>query len=92
MFHFFFLEQSLDPAKWWQRRLAYTRSVAVNSIVGYVVGCVSLHLELLLLMVARLDLEIDIRRTFSSIALQQSSFTLILALHLSRFVIGCFFF
>jgi ataxia telangiectasia mutated family protein len=32
--HHFFLEQFPTPQVWYERRLAYTRSVAVNSIVG----------------------------------------------------------
>jgi ataxia telangiectasia mutated family protein len=40
MFHRYFIEQFADhgAAAWMARRTAYTRSVAVNSIVGYVVG------------------------------------------------------
>ena len=32
--HHFFLETFRDPATWFDRRLAYTRSVAVNSMAG----------------------------------------------------------
>ena len=32
VFRFFFMEKFPDPAQWFQRRLAYTRSVATNSI------------------------------------------------------------
>ena len=32
--HHFFLETFRDPATWFERRLAYTRSVAVNSMAG----------------------------------------------------------
>ena len=33
-FRHFFLEYFPEPAQWFERRLAYTRSVAANSIVG----------------------------------------------------------
>lgn len=32
--HHFFLERFREPAAWFERRLAYTRSVAVSSIAG----------------------------------------------------------
>lgn len=32
VFRFFFLEKYLEPAQWYERRLAYTKSVATNSI------------------------------------------------------------
>lgn len=38
VFHKFFLEMFTSPAEWLSRRTAYTRSCAVNSIVGFVVG------------------------------------------------------
>ena len=37
-FRFFFLEKFMDPVHWLSARLAYTRSVAVNSIIGYILG------------------------------------------------------
>lgn len=43
MFQHFFLEHYPQPAKWFERRLAYTRSVAVSSIVGYIVGLGDRH-------------------------------------------------
>lgn len=36
--HHFFLERYRDPATWFEKRLAYTRSTAVNSVAGYVIG------------------------------------------------------
>ncbi|KAJ3412055.1 hypothetical protein HDV05_001335 [Chytridiales sp. JEL 0842] len=42
--HFFF-EQFTDPATWFEKRLAYTRSTAVNSIVGWIVGLGDRHLQ-----------------------------------------------
>lgn len=41
--HFFFLARFPDPAEWYERRLAYTRSVAVNSMVGYFAGIGDRH-------------------------------------------------
>jgi ataxia telangiectasia mutated family protein len=41
--HHFFLENFPTPHMWYQRRLAYTRSVAVNSVVGYIIGLGDRH-------------------------------------------------
>uniref|UniRef100_A0A0D9UVU8 Serine/threonine-protein kinase ATM n=1 Tax=Leersia perrieri TaxID=77586 RepID=A0A0D9UVU8_9ORYZ len=41
--HYFFLERFLQPADWFQSRLAYTRSVAASSMVGYIVGLGDRH-------------------------------------------------
>ncbi|EPS70319.1 hypothetical protein M569_04441, partial [Genlisea aurea] len=41
--HHFFLERFLNPADWFERRLAYTRSVAASSMVGYIVGLGDRH-------------------------------------------------
>jgi ataxia telangiectasia mutated family protein len=41
--HHFFLENFPTPQTWYERRLAYTRSVAVNSIVGYIIGLGDRH-------------------------------------------------
>ncbi|KAL2936046.1 Serine/threonine-protein kinase ATM [Bienertia sinuspersici] len=41
--HFFFLERFLQPADWFEKRLAYTRSVAASSMVGYIVGLGDRH-------------------------------------------------
>lgn len=38
VFHHFFLENFADPAQWFQKRLNYTRSIASNSMVGYILG------------------------------------------------------
>ncbi|XP_076466353.1 serine-protein kinase ATM-like [Babylonia areolata] len=43
VFRFFFMENFPDPAHWFQCRLAYTRSVATNSIVGYILGLGDRH-------------------------------------------------
>ncbi|MED6180993.1 hypothetical protein PIB30_015216 [Stylosanthes scabra] len=41
--HYFFLERFLQPAEWFEKRLAYTRSVAASSMVGYIVGLGDRH-------------------------------------------------
>jgi ataxia telangiectasia mutated family protein len=47
--HHFFLENFPTPHVWWERRLTYTRSVAANSAVGYVVGLGDRHSSNILL-------------------------------------------
>ena len=44
-FRFFFIENFPDPAQWLSCRLAYTRSVAVNSMVGYILGIGDRHAQ-----------------------------------------------
>ncbi|XP_057442948.1 serine/threonine-protein kinase ATM [Lotus japonicus] len=41
--HYFFLERFSQPAEWFEKRLAYTRSVAASSMVGYIVGLGDRH-------------------------------------------------
>ncbi|OWM90493.1 hypothetical protein CDL15_Pgr014796 [Punica granatum] len=41
--HNFFLERFLLPSDWFEKRLAYTRSVATSSMVGYIVGLGDRH-------------------------------------------------
>lgn len=41
--HNFFLERFTQSAEWFEKRLAYTRSVASSSMVGYVVGLGDRH-------------------------------------------------
>ncbi|CAM8916047.1 unnamed protein product [Rhodiola kirilowii] len=41
--HHFFLERFSLPADWFEKRLAYTRSVASSSMVGYIVGLGDRH-------------------------------------------------
>ena len=43
VFHHFFLEHFSKPPEWFTKRLSYTRSVASNSIVGYIVGLGDRH-------------------------------------------------
>lgn len=40
---FHFLEIHKDPARWYQMRLNYTRSVATTSIVGHILGLGDRH-------------------------------------------------
>jgi ataxia telangiectasia mutated family protein len=41
--HNFFLERFAQAADWFEKRLAYTRSVATSSMVGYIVGLGDRH-------------------------------------------------
>ncbi|KAF9415043.1 hypothetical protein HW555_007199 [Spodoptera exigua] len=43
VFHYFFTERYLDPVTWYERRLAYTKSVATSSMVGYILGLGDRH-------------------------------------------------
>ncbi|XP_033740359.1 serine-protein kinase ATM-like [Pecten maximus] len=45
VFRHFFMEKFPEPAHWYERRLAYTRSVATNSIVGYILGLGDRHVQ-----------------------------------------------
>ncbi len=47
--HHFFLENFRQPADWFERRLAYTRSTAVNSMAGYIIGLGDRHSQNILL-------------------------------------------
>jgi ataxia telangiectasia mutated family protein len=49
VFHHFFLEKFPNPADWFERRLTYTRSVASNSMVGYIVGLGDRHAQNILI-------------------------------------------
>ncbi|XP_035828475.1 serine-protein kinase ATM isoform X2 [Aplysia californica] len=44
VFRHFFMENFPEPSTWFERRLAYTRSVATNSIVGHILGLGDRHL------------------------------------------------
>jgi ataxia telangiectasia mutated family protein len=46
--HFFF-EKFSSPVQWFERRLAYTRSVATSSIVGYILGLGDRHVQNILI-------------------------------------------
>uniref|UniRef100_A0A671SGL5 non-specific serine/threonine protein kinase n=1 Tax=Sinocyclocheilus anshuiensis TaxID=1608454 RepID=A0A671SGL5_9TELE len=49
VFRYFCMERFLDPAVWLERQLAYTRSVATSSIVGYIVGLGDRHIQNILI-------------------------------------------
>ncbi|XP_023934790.2 serine-protein kinase ATM [Bicyclus anynana] len=49
VFHYFFTEHYLDPVTWYERRLAYTRSVATSSMVGYILGLGDRHVQNILI-------------------------------------------
>jgi ataxia telangiectasia mutated family protein len=49
VFHHFFLERFRSPSLWFHRRTNYTRSVAVNSIVGHVMGIGDRHSQNILI-------------------------------------------
>ena len=46
---YFLLERFQDPDEWFERRLAYTRSTAANSILGHVLGLGDRHCHNILL-------------------------------------------
>uniref|UniRef100_A0ABD2WPC0 Serine/threonine-protein kinase ATM n=1 Tax=Trichogramma kaykai TaxID=54128 RepID=A0ABD2WPC0_9HYME len=48
-FHHFFTESYLSPETWFERRLAYTRSVATTSIIGYILGLGDRHVSNILI-------------------------------------------
>ena len=45
VFRYFFFEKFKNPEMWFERRLAYARSVATTSIAGYVVGLGDRHVN-----------------------------------------------
>lgn len=49
VFRYYFLENFADPSEWHARQLAYTRSTAVMSIVGWVLGIGDRHLSNILI-------------------------------------------
>ncbi|ELU13193.1 hypothetical protein CAPTEDRAFT_149364 [Capitella teleta] len=49
VFRHFFLERFLEPDQWYTKRLAYTRSVATNSMVGYILGLGDRHVQNILI-------------------------------------------
>lgn len=42
-FQHFFYERFKSPGEWFERRLVYTKSVAINSMVGYILGIGDRH-------------------------------------------------
>lgn len=49
VFHQFFYENYKEPGQWFERRLAYTISVAVSSMVGYILGIGDRHVQNILI-------------------------------------------
>ncbi|CAG0918835.1 unnamed protein product [Notodromas monacha] len=49
VFRYFFFENFRNPGKWFERRQAYTKSVAVSSIVGYILGLGDRHVNNILI-------------------------------------------
>ncbi|XP_076172316.1 serine/threonine-protein kinase tefu isoform X2 [Ptiloglossa arizonensis] len=47
--HYFFIEKYPSPETWFERRLAYTRSIATTSIAGYILGLGDRHLNNILI-------------------------------------------
>ncbi|XP_055591909.1 serine/threonine-protein kinase ATM isoform X2 [Uranotaenia lowii] len=45
VFQHFFLEKYLVPGTWFERRLCYTKSVAVSSMIGYILGIGDRHVQ-----------------------------------------------
>ncbi|XP_055549557.1 serine/threonine-protein kinase ATM [Wyeomyia smithii] len=45
VFQYFFFERFLLPGMWFERRLCYTKSVAVSSMVGYILGIGDRHVQ-----------------------------------------------
>ncbi|GFO15225.1 serine/threonine-protein kinase atm [Plakobranchus ocellatus] len=56
VFRHFFLERFVEPDHWFERRLMYTRSVATNSIVGYILGLGDRHVNNILIDVKTAEL------------------------------------
>lgn len=46
---YFFLERFARPGEWFERRLAYTKSVATTSMVGYILGIGDRHVSNILI-------------------------------------------
>lgn len=49
VFHYFFLEKFLHPSVWFERRLAYIKSIATTSMIGYILGLGDRHLQNILI-------------------------------------------
>ncbi|XP_036340144.1 serine/threonine-protein kinase ATM isoform X1 [Rhagoletis pomonella] len=49
VFHYFLLEKFGVPGVWFERRLAYTNSMAANSMVGFIVGLGDRHTQNILI-------------------------------------------
>lgn len=49
VFHNFFLENFEHPWSWFESRMAYTKSVATTSMVGFILGIGDRHLSNILI-------------------------------------------
>jgi serine-protein kinase ATM len=56
VFHNYFLENYPDPLTWYTRRLAYVRSVATSSMIGYIIGLGDRHASNILIDSATAEL------------------------------------
>ena len=59
VFHSFFLERFPQPSAWFTARTAYTRSTAVNSMAGAVIGLGDRHLNNVLVDLATAEVRIS---------------------------------
>lgn len=46
---YFFFEKFHNPGDWFERRLAYTKSVATTSMIGYILGIGDRHVSNILI-------------------------------------------
>jgi ataxia telangiectasia mutated family protein len=68
-FRFFFLEKFPTPAEWVNSRLTFTRSMAVNSIVGYILGIGDRHAQNILVDVGTAEVvHIDFGIVFEQVS------------------------
>lgn len=75
---FKFFEAHKEGSKWFQMRLNYTRSVAVNSIVGYILGIGDRHISNLLLDTVQGELvPIDFGYAFDGVSVHLLSLALV---------------
>lgn len=69
----FFTEFFSSPSDWFERRLAYTRSVAASSIVGYVLGLGDRHPHNILINTQTAELvHIDLGVAFGQVCLPET--------------------
>lgn len=61
VFHRYFLNNFPDPTSWFEARLRYTRSLAVMSMVGYIIGYLSYHIRYSLKIHSKCDHKKQIR-------------------------------
>ena len=71
--HHFFLEHYREPAAWFERRLAYTRATAVNSMAGYVIGLGDRHSHNILIHTRTAEACFSANGTVTSRAIRSAS-------------------